>query len=236
MKALTLTQPWAGLVASGIKRIENRRRPIINARDWGTRFAIHASREIDEDVYDRIYQIAPELYGTFGLAPWSKLSRKTSAVIAVATVVTFVTDKRQVLEYAAPDQERWFFGPLGYVLRDVIALETPVPCRGRQGFWMLHGDVERQVRKQLARMRIHVGAVLRSETADGAWERVTVTATEALQCLKRTEDGMICTPAERCMPFQNFGGHPEGFEIRADDGACGFLDYDGEGKTWEWPT
>jgi hypothetical protein len=60
----------------------------------------------------------------------------------------------------APDQRRWFFGPVGYVLRDVHALETPVPCRGWQGFWHLtsRGErergvwsaVERDVRAQLS--------------------------------------------------------------------------------------
>jgi hypothetical protein len=48
MRALTLTQPWAGLVASGIKLIENRPRQMIKASNWGEPFALHAGREIDE--------------------------------------------------------------------------------------------------------------------------------------------------------------------------------------------
>jgi hypothetical protein len=27
------------------------------------------------------------------------------------------------------DQRRRFFGPIGYVLRDILALASPVPCR-----------------------------------------------------------------------------------------------------------
>lgn len=61
MRALTLTQPWAGLVASGIKLVENRPRKIIAQDDFGKRFAIHASREIDESVYARIYEIAEKV-------------------------------------------------------------------------------------------------------------------------------------------------------------------------------
>jgi hypothetical protein len=49
------------------------------------------------------------------------------------------------------DQRRWFFGPFGYVLRDVRALATPVPCRGWQGFWTLPDDIESAVNEQLAR-------------------------------------------------------------------------------------
>jgi hypothetical protein len=46
MRALTLTQPWAGLVASGIKRIENRSRHMIKREDFGKPFAIHAGDAI----------------------------------------------------------------------------------------------------------------------------------------------------------------------------------------------
>lgn len=93
MRALTLTQPWAGLVASGIKRIENRPRPMIRSEDFDQPFAIHASREIDEDVYERIHEIAPELfdYDADGkMAEWYRLSHITSAIIGVARVVDMI--------------------------------------------------------------------------------------------------------------------------------------------------
>lgn len=48
------------------------------------------------------------------------------------------------------EQARWFFGPIGYVLRDVRPLARAVPCRGWQGFWTLPGHVETLVRDQLA--------------------------------------------------------------------------------------
>jgi hypothetical protein len=166
MRALTLTQPWAGLVASGIKLIENRPRPIIKPADFGQPFAIHASREIKEDTYARIFEIAPELPGRTPAETgcrWHMLSRITSAVIGVATIdkaftgdwdaetiarhVDILSDSRGAL--LGPQQVRWFFGPIGYVLRDVRALATPVPCRGALGFWMLPADVERAVTAQM---------------------------------------------------------------------------------------
>jgi hypothetical protein len=163
MRALTLTQPWCGLVASGLKRVENRPRQLIRREDFGRPFALHASRVIDEAVYSRIFEIAPELPGRTPAehgCRWHMLSRITSAVIAVATI------ERAVVEWhdgsvgdahgvnGGPvvdlgDQRRWFFGPVGYVLRDVRALATPVPCRGWQGFWTLTPDVERAVVEQL---------------------------------------------------------------------------------------
>lgn len=163
MRALTLTQPYCGLVASGYKLIENRPRPMIKREDFGKPFALHASREIDVNVYDRIYEIAPKLdeggdeYG----APWHILSRVTSAVIAVATIdyvvvnFTRIDGSSQAVDLASGvdadlgEQARWFFGPIGYVLRDVRALATPVPCRGWQGFWTLPDDVAARVETQL---------------------------------------------------------------------------------------
>lgn len=166
MRALTLTQPWCGLVASGIKLVENRPRSMIKREDFGKPFALHASREIDESVYRRIFEIAPELPGRtpaeYGCR-WHVLSRITSAVIAVATIDKAFTgewDAETIAEHAnalsdsrgrpiGPQQVRWFFGPVGYVLRDVRALATPVLCRGWQGFWTLTPDVEVAVLAQI---------------------------------------------------------------------------------------
>lgn len=168
MRALTLTQPWAGLVASGIKLVENRPRPIVKREDFGKSFAIHASREIDEDVYAQLRENAPDVcpaaFSTFdpdAIIPasmlWYRLSRITSAVIAVATIDRVLDpaahgvdpDSDDARAPLAADQRRWFFGPIGYVLRDVIALPTPVPCRGWQGFWTLNGDTTAKVNAQL---------------------------------------------------------------------------------------
>jgi hypothetical protein len=156
MRALTLTQPWAGLVASGIKLVENRPRRMIKREDFGRPSAIHASRQIDESIYKRIVEIAPELipYGQTR-APWARLSRVTSAVIAVATldrwVADHITSGLQSPGSLTREEARFYSGPIGYVLRDVRALAAPVPCKGMRGFWALPADVERQVIEQIAR-------------------------------------------------------------------------------------
>lgn len=191
MRALTLTQPWCGLVAAGLKLVENRPRRMIKAEDFGKRFAIHASREIDERVYATIRRIAPDLAidrpdaDTFQWRDhrWVGFSRITNAVLAVATLDSIVAEHRCGMrvdddghcercglllveddDVKCPpgflagvrdaaelplEQRRWFFGPIGYVLRDVIPLPTAVPCRGWQGFWTLNGDTEQRVMEQL---------------------------------------------------------------------------------------
>jgi hypothetical protein len=165
MRALTLTQPWAGLVASGLKLVENRPRSILRREDFGQRFALHASRVIDEPVYRRIREIAPELHLDEHLTEeqlplWYRLSRVTSAVIGVATVERAVIEWRDgsivdrhgvnggpVVDLG--DQRRWFFGEVGYVLRDVQPLAEPVPCRGALGFWTLPAEVAARVEELL---------------------------------------------------------------------------------------
>ncbi len=159
MRALTLTQPWCGLVASGAKLVENRPRPMILREDFGKPFGLHASREIDEHVYDRIEEIDPDIFERVGClgSHWHDLTRITSAVIAVATIkrAVFEVDGQikdlitgEVVDLG--DQRRWFFGRIGYLLRpDVRALKNPVPCKGALGFWRMPADVESSVMAQL---------------------------------------------------------------------------------------
>lgn len=168
MRALTITQPWAGLIAASVKLVENRPRSMIKREDFGKPFAIHASREIDESVYAGVMDISPDICAldySDGMivqvirldSRWYKLSRITSAVIAIATIDKVLDprslgidpDSDDARSPLAPDQRRWFSGPIGYVLRDVTTLPSPVPCKGALGFWTLTADVEAKVREQL---------------------------------------------------------------------------------------
>lgn len=172
MKALTLTQPWAGLVASGIKRVENRRRSMGAQQMLGERIAIHASREIDDDVFDRIAELAPDLTDAgiiwrdaakHGNPEWMRLAEVTSAVIAVATIdkvlapnwtAESIHEHRDVISYSdgtpiGPSQVRWFFGPVGILLRDIKALSRPVSCKGSLGLWRLPEGIEVEVMDQV---------------------------------------------------------------------------------------
>lgn len=66
------------------------------------------------------------------------------AVVAVATVTgKMVRGEGQLREWP------WYCGPCGWILREVVALDTPVPCRGYQKLWVLPADVEAAVVAQL---------------------------------------------------------------------------------------
>ena len=84
IKAMTLTQPWASRVASGIKLIENR--PWRAPRSMvGEQFAIHASRSYDLATLRDLF--IDKLYGDDVVSPYST-SRDfpLSAIIGVATL------------------------------------------------------------------------------------------------------------------------------------------------------
>lgn len=112
MRALTVRQPWASLIASGAKRIENRTwRP--PAALMGQRIAIHAGAGWDKRGE--------------GFTPARKGELPQSRVVCTAVI-------DRVVE--ASDDPFWI-GPLGWVLRDVQPVDDATPTRGSLGLWPL---------------------------------------------------------------------------------------------------
>lgn len=124
MKALTICQPYAELIARGEKPIEN--------RTWPTTYRgpllIHAGKSREWMDYEDGLRY-PEL--AFG------------ALVASANLVACL-----LLTDVAPWPNRWEHlrrhehanGPWCWVLEDVRRI-TPVPCRGAQGLWELPPEV-----------------------------------------------------------------------------------------------
>jgi hypothetical protein len=146
MRAITLIQPWAGPIAQGIKTVEN--------RTWepplallGQRIAIHAGAKLDRETVEDLYED--------GLDP-VRLWEMRSAALAVATLERFVADRftsgLQSPLSLTREQARFYNGPVGFVLSDIVAID-PVPCKGALGFWTLPDEIERSVRirEQIAR-------------------------------------------------------------------------------------
>lgn len=123
MKALSLIQPWAYLVAAGIKDVEN--------RDWlpyksilGQRIVIHASKK--KSITE--FAIANSIYGKTPLLQYGKVDDPAGvfgAAIGTAIIEDFVTEH----------DSKWFFGTYGYVMKDALLWERPVPYIGKLGFW-----------------------------------------------------------------------------------------------------
>lgn len=133
LRALTIRQPYAGLIAAGIKPVENRG---VNVTLRGE-VAIHAGKTPDLDELVRQQAAGHE-------APFTVLG----AVVAVADLIA--------CHPAAGCCKPWGFDRHGdrpahhLVLTDVRRLSRPVECRGQLGFWLVPADVEQAIRTQLS--------------------------------------------------------------------------------------
>ena len=143
MKAITLTQPWATLVAIGAKRIET--------RSWPTSYrgplAIHAAKgfrslpggNLTDFCLNEPFRTALTAGGVRLFVPGDDLP--LGAVVATARIALCCPTEyadRQIEEWGA-EHEREFgdYSPGRYlwVLADVVALPTPLPARGALGLW-----------------------------------------------------------------------------------------------------
>jgi hypothetical protein len=156
VKALTLTQPWATLVAIGAKRIET--------RSWSTNhrglIAIHAGKAMPRECRAFAYaDPAGQALNDAGIllgGDCAELPR--GAVVAIARLVAVVCTDNVI------DQPDEFFGGRGllphelafgdysagryaWVLDRVVALSTPVPCKGALGLWTVPADIVHLVRQ-----------------------------------------------------------------------------------------
>jgi hypothetical protein len=136
LRAITVRQPWAALIAAGVKRVENRGRP----NSIRGEVAIHAGLQPDRD--------APA-----GCA--DGLDLHFGAIVAVVTIA----DCHPVV---AHDNGDWCCRDVGgllvyghrtahhFTFTDIFSLPAPVPARGQlQLGWPVPADVETAVRAQL---------------------------------------------------------------------------------------
>lgn len=148
MKALTVQQPWAWAIALGAKKIENR------TQSWRHRgpLAIHAGARVSE----RGVGMVPELMARDGwgsadsIRQWMLEEIVHGAVIAVTDLAdvhwTVASDccgtwAEQAYTEVTSSGVRRRTEVAHLVLDDVLALNEPVPCKGRLGLWNLPEDV-----------------------------------------------------------------------------------------------
>ncbi len=143
MKALTLYQPWASLVAAGIKTTET--------RDWaphtyliGERIAIHAGRHVVANhryLNPAVRDAVTDLFGQRWDLVIPKGAIVATAVVAHAYRVNESANHNgqahQKDPYGNYQPGRWI-----WVLEDIKPLEPPIPARGSLGLWEWDQDQE----------------------------------------------------------------------------------------------
>ena len=120
MKALSIKQPWAWLIANGFKDVENRhwqRKP-----GYRGPLYIHASKGCTKAEYAEAVEFALSVNPNINVPPLDELDRGGIVAKAVMTGVT------------TSSLSPWFFGPIGLVLERVEKIEF-VPCKGQLGFF-----------------------------------------------------------------------------------------------------
>ena len=142
MKALTVKQPWAGLIVAGVKNIEN--------RTWHTYYsgalAIHASASPDRNA-------EREMRAMLGVAYPETLCAVTGAIIGVVDLTALVwTAQDGVTETDHPTLTEnalawWNRDCVGFVLENARALKTPLTCKGALGLWTVPADLEQKIER-----------------------------------------------------------------------------------------
>jgi hypothetical protein len=130
MKAITILQPWASLVAIGAKKIET--------RSWATKYrgplAIHAGAsdkglKLILDDKNACSKLPPAMYLVYG------------CVIAIVELVDCVVMTPEWIE-GVPEPERsfgWYeSGRVAWLLANVRQID-PVPAKGFQRIWEWEG-------------------------------------------------------------------------------------------------
>jgi len=114
MKTISVWQPWASLIAAGVKTVENRSRPT----RYRGRVLIHAGQRVDGEAL----AVVDDLLREAGIDPtdWPH-----GALVGCATLVDCVTES----------EDEFFEGPYGYILEDAVTFDNPIPARGQLGLY-----------------------------------------------------------------------------------------------------
>ena len=139
MKALTLTQPWATLIAIGAKKIET--------CSWSTSYrgplAIHAARGGYNDdivIADTPFRRALEKAGI-----QSRLQIPLGCVVAICELVRIDSIKEGYWKYITQDERDfgdYTAGRYAWILENVSELSHPISAKGALGLWEWNGNLD----------------------------------------------------------------------------------------------
>jgi hypothetical protein len=154
MKTLSIRQPWAWLIVNGHEDIENREwRYPPKFRD---RFLIHAGKKFDcEDDANEW--------------SWRHIERPEDFDMGG------IVGEAELVEVVRKSKSPWFYGPLGFVLRNARPLPF-MPCRGQLGFFEVDYPAGTMRRAPRPRYRLLPNGDAKSPTRSASLSRATASS------------------------------------------------------------
>ena len=132
MKAITLTQPWASLVAIQAKKIET--------RSWKTNYrgplAIHAGKYMNDIAFQVCYDpLFQKTLSEKGIRNRQELP--LGAIVAICKLVDVVQITRFTELPLDPEYSfgSYAWGRYMFMLEDIKRLPNPIPARGALNLW-----------------------------------------------------------------------------------------------------
>lgn len=148
IRGLTLTQPWATLVAIGAKKIET--------RTWSTNYrglvAIHAAKNFPGWARELCKQepFRTALVDGYGYNVATLLPR--GQIVAVASIVDVVGTASPILKMNLSGQERAFGdyspGRWAWILKNIKAVVPRITCRGSLSLWQVSYHIVEQLHER----------------------------------------------------------------------------------------
>jgi len=132
VKAISLWQPWASLIAEGLKQTET--------RSWapppaliGERIAIHAAKRWNQEIRDAVQELWPYHHPTEKALPLGYLV----ATCRLGDALSSDDPRLEKIPEAVASRPYGDYGPGRFVwlLADIEEITPPIERRGRQGFF-----------------------------------------------------------------------------------------------------
>lgn len=160
MKALSVVQPWATLLASGAKRFET--------RAWHTTYrgwvAIHAGKSRD---FARFQMLEP-FRSSLGFEDNPRRELPHGAIVGVGKLARVVEcgalHSSEPVDYPESEFGNFAAGRFAWDFRPMFQLVHPIPHRGMQGLWDVPPPIVATIRSAVPQR----GGFLLNQATDGA--------------------------------------------------------------------
>jgi hypothetical protein len=130
MKAISIRPPWAWAILHAGKDIEN--------RTWKTKIrgtiAVHASQSMSRPYYGASFKEIKKIAPNVHVPSYDAMIR--GAIVGIVEVVG--CEEHTKSKWKVRDH-------YGFLLANPRALQKPIPCNGRLGFWDVPGALARLI-------------------------------------------------------------------------------------------